>query len=59
ARKRELYQSYLYLNYAVPWQKPLEGYGAQSLDRLRASSRKYDPKDLFQRAAPGGFQLWG
>lgn len=51
------YNPYLYLNYAAPWQKPINGYGAQSVADLRAVSDRYDPRKLFQNQVPGGFKL--
>jgi len=51
------YNPYLYLNYAAKWQKPINGYGAQSVANLKAVSTKYDPGKLFQNQVPGGFKL--
>ncbi|KAK8093852.1 oxidoreductase- FAD-binding protein [Apiospora hydei] len=50
---------YVYLNYAGPWQLDaiVAGYGAESLGRLRETSRRYDPRGMFQRQVPGGFKL--
>ena len=33
-------------------------YGPESVARLRAASRKYDPQGVFQTLCPGGFKLW-
>ncbi|KAI9841211.1 MAG: hypothetical protein M1837_000938 [Sclerophora amabilis] len=49
---------WIYLNYAAPWQKPIDGYGAANKARLQSVSRKYDPSGLFQKAVPGGFKLF-
>ena len=51
------YDPYLYLNYAAQWQKPIHGYGAQSVAFLKSVSAKYDPEKVFQRLVPGGFKL--
>lgn len=48
---------YRFTNYAYKDQRPLEGYGRQSLALLQAVSRKYDPNAFFQRLVPGGFKL--
>jgi hypothetical protein len=48
---------YLYLNYAAPWQDPISGYGAASVSALKATSKKYDPSQVFQKNVPGGFKL--
>lgn len=54
------YDRYLYLNYAnsASWQgKPIAGYGAANVARLRQTSAKVDPFGVFQRNVPGGFKL--
>jgi hypothetical protein len=35
----------------------IAGYGEESVSKLRATSKKYDPEGLFQKAVPGGFKL--
>lgn len=49
---------WLYLNYAAQDQDPIASYGADSVERLKAASRKFDPQGLFQRNVPGGFKLF-
>lgn len=58
AKKLGVYNKYLYLNYAAPWQDPIAGYGADVKARLQAVSKKYDPKGIFQNQVPGGFKLF-
>ena len=53
-----LYSPWKYLNYAAAHQNPIAGYGKQSVEELRATSRNFDPKGLFQNAVPGGFKLF-
>lgn len=48
---------FIYLNYAHSTQNPLAGYGAENLQKLKRTSEKYDPKGIFQTAAPGGFKI--
>ncbi|KAL8821083.1 MAG: hypothetical protein Q9191_007383 [Dirinaria sp. TL-2023a] len=48
---------YRFTNYAYKDQKVFEGYGRQSVARLQAASRKYDPNGFFQETVPGGFKL--
>ncbi|KAL9636720.1 MAG: hypothetical protein Q9204_002144 [Flavoplaca sp. TL-2023a] len=48
---------YRFTNYGHKDQKILEGYGKQSIARLQAVSRKYDPRGFFQQMVPGGFKL--
>jgi hypothetical protein len=49
---------YLYLNYAAPWQDPIDGYGADNKATLQKTSKKYDPSGVFQKQVPGGFKLF-
>ncbi|KAI1173442.1 hypothetical protein F4777DRAFT_580915 [Nemania sp. FL0916] len=50
---------FIYINYAAPWQKPIEGYGESSVERLRRTQRLYDPQQVFTRLVPGGFKIPG
>jgi len=52
-----IYNPWIYLNYAAPWQKPIDGYGAANVAFLKSVSKQYDPKGVFQKAVPGGFKL--
>jgi len=58
AKKMDLHNKYLYLNYAAEWQDPIRGYGAANKKQLQAVSRKYDPRGVFQAQVPGGFKLF-
>jgi hypothetical protein len=57
ARKAGVYHPYIYLNYAAEWQKTFDGYGQNAKSQLVSVSQKYDPQQIFQRQAPGGFKL--
>ena len=57
AKSLGVFNEYLYLNYAAPWQDPITGYGAGARSSLRAASKKYDPSQTFQKNVPGGFKL--
>jgi Zn-dependent oligopeptidase len=48
---------YLYLNYADKTQDALAGYGKESVKKMKAAARKYDPSGVFQRLVPGGFKI--
>ncbi|KAI0414251.1 hypothetical protein F5X98DRAFT_349821 [Xylaria grammica] len=48
---------FVYSNYAAPWQRPIESYGAASLERLRRVKRVYDPRQVFTNLVPGGFKI--
>ncbi|KAL8626231.1 hypothetical protein Q9189_008083 [Teloschistes chrysophthalmus] len=58
AQRMGLRRPWLYLNYAAQDQDPIASYGADSVERLKAASRKFDPNGLFQRNVPGGFKLF-
>ncbi|KFZ10746.1 hypothetical protein V502_07954 [Pseudogymnoascus sp. VKM F-4520 (FW-2644)] len=58
AEAKGLLLKFQYLNYAAPFQTPLEAYGEENLRFLRGVSGKYDPKGVFQKRVPGGFKLW-
>lgn len=58
ARNMGLLHDFQYLNYAGPGQNPPASYGEFNLMKLRAASKKYDPRGMFQRQVPGGFKLW-
>ncbi|KAL4867087.1 hypothetical protein BDV12DRAFT_210090 [Aspergillus spectabilis] len=48
---------YIYMNYAGRDQNPLKGYGEENPEWIAAIARKYDPVEVFQRQAPGGFKV--
>ncbi|KAK1759943.1 hypothetical protein QBC47DRAFT_438269 [Echria macrotheca] len=56
AKKRGLYDPFVYLNYAGRSQDPLAGYGPDSLARLRRVKARVDPHGLFSDPA-SGFKL--
>ncbi len=58
AKSQGQYNQYLYLNYALQQQDPIAGYGADNQAFLRAVSKKYDPRGIFQKLVPGGFKLY-
>jgi hypothetical protein len=59
AKSKGLDNEYIYMNYASQFEDPISSYGAQNVERLRRISRKYDPKQVFQRLHPGHFKLGG
>jgi len=52
-----VWNEFIYLNYAAPWQKPITSYGQANKNFLQSVSKEYDPNSLFQKAVPGGFKL--
>jgi hypothetical protein len=59
AKKRGVYNRYIYLNYAGPYQNVIPSYGEANLAKLKAISKKYDPTAVFQKLQPGGYKLEG
>ena len=55
--ERNLYLPFLYMNDASRDQKPIEGYGAANVAKLKAVSRKYDQAQIFQRLQINVFLL--
>lgn len=58
AQERGIANRYIYLNYALESQDPIGSYGQDNLNSMRATSLKYDPRQVFQRLVPGGFKLY-
>lgn len=59
AKEMGLDNRYIYQNYGSSDQDVFAGYGEENLAKLRAVSRKYDPKGVFQKLQPGYFKLGG
>lgn len=57
AKRRNLDNDFLYLNYASEFQDPIGSYGKKNKEKLIQISKKYDPKQVFQYLQPGGFKL--
>jgi hypothetical protein len=58
AEAKGLLLGFQYLNYAAPYQTPLESYGEENNEFMRKVSRKYDQGEVFQKRVRGGFKLW-
>ncbi|KAK3940776.1 hypothetical protein QBC46DRAFT_287403 [Diplogelasinospora grovesii] len=59
ADEKGLLHRYIFTNYAYYKDDVMAGYGEESLERLRATSKKYDPRGMFQTTGvPGGFKLY-
>ncbi|KAI9869175.1 MAG: hypothetical protein M1830_005468 [Pleopsidium flavum] len=52
------HKEFLYSNYALPSQDAIASYGRRNQEYLRAVSKIYAPKQVFQRLVPGGFKLY-
>lgn len=57
ARGQGVYDPWVYLGYAAPWQDPIASYGVESLERLREVQGRVDPHGMFRRQVPGGFKI--
>lgn len=57
ARERGLLLDFQFMNDASYTQSPLKGYGAEMLQFMKVTSRKYDSEGVFQRKQGGGFLL--
>jgi hypothetical protein len=58
AKRRDMVNDYLYMNYASQFQDVIGSYG-ESTDRLKSVAKKYDPREVFQKLQPGYFKLDG
>lgn len=38
-------------------QDPLASYGPESVKKMKAAAKKYDPFGVFQKLVPGGFKI--
>ena len=59
ARALGVYDPFVYLNYAAPWQHPIASYGRDSVMKLQEVQNKVDPTRVFTRMVPGGFKIPG
>ncbi|VUC32187.1 unnamed protein product, partial [Clonostachys rosea] len=57
AQSKGLLQDFQYLNYAAPYQKPLQSYGKDKLEFLISTSEKCDSARVLQKRV-GGFKLF-
>jgi hypothetical protein len=58
AKRRNMVNDYLYMNYASQYQDVIGSYG-ESTERLKGIASKYDPREVFQKLQPGYFKLEG
>ncbi|KAK2005552.1 FAD binding domain-containing protein [Colletotrichum eremochloae] len=57
AKEMGVSRKYLQTTYAESWQNPLLRQSPNTLEQLITTSKKYDPKQVFQIQVPGGFKL--
>ncbi|OCL06761.1 FAD binding domain-containing protein [Glonium stellatum] len=59
AKEWNVYNEYIYMNYASQYQDVLHSYGEENYDRLVNVATKYDPERIFQELQPGYFKFGG
>lgn len=59
AKTRGVYNRYIYMNYAGPYQNVVQSYGEANVAKLNNVARKYDPSAVFHKLQPGGYKLEG
>ena len=59
AQRRDLDHSFLYMNYASPYQDPVSDYGEQMKESMLRVSQDYDPEGVFQKLGTSGLKLNG
>ncbi|KAI0202436.1 putative oxidoreductase [Astrocystis sublimbata] len=57
AKKLGVYDPYIYLAYAAPWQDVIPSYGAESVRKLQKLRRRVDPRHVFTEKVTGGFKI--
>ncbi|KAK7043920.1 hypothetical protein VNI00_008086 [Paramarasmius palmivorus] len=57
SKARGLESPWLYMNYALPWQKVYESFGSANHQKYKDLKAQYDPENVFGRLWPGGFKL--
>lgn len=57
AKRLDVYDPYIYMGYAAPWQDVVASYGAESVAELRELRARVDPRSVFTRMVPGGFKV--
>lgn len=57
AKRKGVFRSFIYMNYAAKTQNVLQGYGQESFDRLKSISKRYDPGRKLQQLWQGYFQV--
>ena len=57
AKKLGVYDPYIYLNYAAPWQDVIQSYGDESVEKLKRVRKTVDSGEVFTQKVPGGFKI--
>ncbi|KAI1457496.1 putative oxidoreductase [Annulohypoxylon moriforme] len=59
AKNLSVYDPYIYLDYAAPWQDVIKSYGDENVRKLQALRKRVDPGEVFTRLVKGGFKIPG
>ncbi|KAF2473017.1 bifunctional solanapyrone synthase [Lindgomyces ingoldianus] len=57
-KERNLYDPFIFLNDAYHSQNVFRSYGVETLNKMQAIGKRYDPEQMFQHQVPGGFKLY-
>ena len=57
-RRNRYLIDFVYANYADKTQGVYQSWGADSVAKLQAASRKYDPDGIFQKRVHGGLKVF-
>ncbi|KAK7934688.1 hypothetical protein PG985_000183 [Apiospora marii] len=57
AKELGVYDPYVYLDYAAPWQEVIRSYGEESVKTLQALRQRVDPGQVFTHQVKGGFKI--
>ncbi|KAK8085909.1 oxidoreductase [Apiospora phragmitis] len=57
AKGQGLYDPYIYLDYAAPWQEVPESYGEEDVGKLQELRKRVDPDMVFTHQVKGGFKI--
>ncbi|KAI5865348.1 hypothetical protein GGS23DRAFT_422663 [Durotheca rogersii] len=49
---------FIYMNYSLNFQDPIDSYGVENKRELQRVSKKFDPEGVFQKGVPGGWKLF-
>ncbi|KAI0478373.1 oxidase/Diels-Alderase [Xylariaceae sp. FL0804] len=52
-----VHSPFIFLNDAFSTQRPYPTFGGDTLEKLQAASKAYDPEGVFQKLVPGGFKV--
>jgi hypothetical protein len=56
ARDLYMYDLYICLDYAAPWQDAIKGYGEEGVEKMRELRRRFKPGRVFTQQVRGGFK---